>query len=885
MGFDMASHNRLSELTLELTQSCPNLCLFCSSYAKLDTPAKLRLEQITTILTEAKELGIAEVALSGGEPLCHPAWKEVVAFCFEHDLKVALYTTGQQRQFDVDRKENVTTVFTDWAGIIANPDSVDKIRLVFNIQSKNPAEHDELTQQPGSYERSFKSLQAAITAGLCTEVNLVPNLVTSTSLAETIKFFLDAGVKKVHLLRMVEQGYYHDHKEQLALSPDELSALLAPLRDCYENETVRFGIPLSATGAGCTAGTNKLVVRYDGMLLPCEAFKDKADSQKFSFGNIRAGGTLKRAHDEAKTHQLLTELKANCGTCTGMDSCAALKFRENKGSQPKEWILYRRMSKEVEIGSKKQHTYHEESFDALQELVDELGGPIEQNKSTEFPFFVQKKTWERLKKFLEPRPNAAAPDFDPQSDALQTCKQLLLNAIHFLRRSDKRESLYGIEYENDSNLAALHEFGLNELYEYYDEFARSHEGLYYGLEEYYRDHVRHPLYVWLIGMKLLKKLLFESPEASFEFMSAGKDVFSIRPAEDASVDQDKFTIWVSELVAMWTVIAVTHDLGYPFERFEQLNNKGEELFGKIRGLNLSPVNIIFSQQHSFETGHFLEVISSKIVRSSMQKNTILWKTQPRSKYYLKFAKSLACQKHGILSAWLLMWFTPFFTEIYLTKNDANGESDLEEARQFAIRAEILHAIAAHTTDLIYHVSPFTLSFLLILCDELQEWGRPTLQEMKKNRNFGYAEEIVLLEPEFPEAGTSGWVLHARLRYQLSIPPSDKPRGKELRDYHLKFARKKAQGWFKRLRPAIYDARRMMNFKWEMNLIGVNEKIPESQWIFTFDSVTKESGIPVVRLEGPTLFWYNTFFNDETDSSQRENSSKDEFGEVDLFKFD
>jgi hypothetical protein len=60
-----------------------------------------------------------------------------------------------------------------------------------------------------------------------------------------------------------------------------------------------------------------------------------------------------------------------------------------------------------------------------------------------------------------------------------------------------------------------------------------------------------------------------------------------------------------------------------------------------------------------------------------------------------------------------------------------------------MRREILRAIAAHTCQDIYHLSFNTLSFLLYMVDEIQCWGRPTLEELQnKPRNFGTARATV-----------------------------------------------------------------------------------------------------------------------------------------------
>ncbi len=55
--------------------------------------------------------------------------------------------------------------------------------------------------------------------------------------------------------------------------------------------------------------------------------------------------------------------------------------------------------------------------------------------------------------------------------------------------------------------------------------------------------------------------------------------------------------------------------------------------------------------------------------------------------------------------------------------------NFDDAKQCAIRREILRAIACHTCGEIYHISPDTLGCLLIICDELQSWGRPTFEEI------------------------------------------------------------------------------------------------------------------------------------------------------------
>lgn len=72
--------------------------------------------------------------------------------------------------------------------------------------------------------------------------------------------------------------------------------------------------------------------------------------------------------------------------------------------------------------------------------------------------------------------------------------------------------------------------------------------------------------------------------------------------------------------------------------------------------------------------------------------------------------------------------------VYFLESDLTFDSwkplKKEDARQFLIRREILRAIASHTCQDIYHLDFNTLSFLLYIVDEIQCWGRPTLEELQ-----------------------------------------------------------------------------------------------------------------------------------------------------------
>lgn len=324
----------LDEVTLELTQSCPNKCLFCSSYAIPCVEPALDLSAILCVVKEARELGVAEIALSGGEPLCYPFLRKVLSFCLDSDIAVAIFTSGQDMNCSITG--STAFPFTAWNELVSDA-LRNRLRLVFNIQSSQPEVHDRITQMPGSHDRSMQSMRAALAAALRVEVNMVPNGVTHQSLTASINALFDEGVTRVHLLRMVEQGYYHEHEKELRLTDHDLEMALKLVSERFGADSrIRTGIPLSTAGKRCTAGVDKLVVRYDGEILPCEAFKDHAHAAKFSLGNVAKGDTLSAARDNAAGHALLCSLRDDHAVilCKGMDSCAALRYQRKRTHQP-----------------------------------------------------------------------------------------------------------------------------------------------------------------------------------------------------------------------------------------------------------------------------------------------------------------------------------------------------------------------------------------------------------------------------------------------------------------------------------------------------------------------------------------------------------------------
>jgi hypothetical protein len=284
---------------------------------------------------------------------------------------------------------------------------------------------------------------------------------------------------------------------------------------------------------------------------------------------------------------------------------------------------------------------------------------------------------------------------------------LLKEAIYCLRVNDEEDEN---EFKQD--------FGLIETKKYFDEFSNFEEVLY-GSVRYYRDHSLHVLRVFLTGCFILLDI-----SNSIDFNSI--EIFGETKSKEIKITME-------EKQAIWTIIALTHDLGYPIEKIDEINQKIKGIIKYYGSSGIEEFKYHLPLQNQNLNDFILKFISSKLViieNSSkigdLDKNVRFY-TGIQNKYYLKFAKAFEKFSHGIMSCILLMKHLVYFKESDYTHSILNGFSSIRDAKQFLIRNSILRSIASHDNDDIYHIYPNNFLFLLTFCDEMQEWDRPYIE--------------------------------------------------------------------------------------------------------------------------------------------------------------
>lgn len=260
----------LSEISIEILQRCPNRCIYCSSHSNPQATHIIPFEIIKNVIDDAKSLGCKTVCLSGGEPFLHPQILDIISYIAKQQLICYVYTSG------IFMKDEVYSSLPN-EYIEAIRGMVDKV--IFNVEADFSALYDQIMgTDVGGFDMMKKSINDCVSSGLVVETHVVPMQVNFKHLKSIFEMCYQLGVSKVSILRLVLQGRALENLSLVKFTGEdsrEVTKLIKALKEAYKGK-VRIGLPYSDSNCRiyCKAASDKINVRYDGNVYPCEVFKD-----------------------------------------------------------------------------------------------------------------------------------------------------------------------------------------------------------------------------------------------------------------------------------------------------------------------------------------------------------------------------------------------------------------------------------------------------------------------------------------------------------------------------------------------------------------------------------------------------------------------------------
>lgn len=331
----------MEELSIEITYKCPMECIHCSSRAELGNETFIPTKKIKEMIDKcAEHCGTTEVSLSGGEPFEHPDFWEIMEYIKEKGLKTIVYSCGigltkrlqntkQYHRFSIERMKKLKKLCDV---------------LIISLHG-SPSIHNEIMNIGiEAFWHATETIKKAIKEGIRVEIHFVPTKINFKDIKLVYGICLTLGVSKMSILRYVPQGRGLETSKdngEINLTKEEFIELqkdMRDLRNTSKNSKTQFriGIPADFTflidymegnldakkERACTGGKNKILVKADGLVQVCPAWKEL---DYLSAGNIYHDDIVdiwKKGNTYVKFRKFTKDdLKEPCKSCIFVDSC------------------------------------------------------------------------------------------------------------------------------------------------------------------------------------------------------------------------------------------------------------------------------------------------------------------------------------------------------------------------------------------------------------------------------------------------------------------------------------------------------------------------------------------------------------------------------------
>jgi radical SAM protein with 4Fe4S-binding SPASM domain len=316
---------------------------------------ELTTEEIMSAMVQGRDLGATVLSLSGGDPILHPDLLLIIGYALDLGYeRVLLYTTGLW-EADDEVLFNVPKLGGDdkgVRGITSHPAlehllelSQEGLVFVFSLDSADPTVMDYVRGVPGLWHAVTRGIKFLTQMDATVWVHYVPMRVNIAEVHAVRELCSELMVEKMSLLRFVPQTRGLANEDILLPTLDQFRWLMQRMDQEYTRPDrthlftdIRMGCPISfrhaeegtsihQAGTGkvklCHAGTDLILIRPDGSIHPCAAWKSLPTDS-----NIRTH-SLAEVWEGDQTFQAIRDylqvdyaaLEGDCGTCKDLYTC------------------------------------------------------------------------------------------------------------------------------------------------------------------------------------------------------------------------------------------------------------------------------------------------------------------------------------------------------------------------------------------------------------------------------------------------------------------------------------------------------------------------------------------------------------------------------------
>lgn len=269
----------LANLHIEITMKCNERCIHCyiPNHVK-DNGQDIPYDIFCKVVDDAKHLGVNTITLSGGEPMLHKQFVEMLEYCNSSGVAVNLFSN--------------LTLLNDEHIRIFQKVNINMIQV--SVYSMIPEVHDSITQRKKSLEKTLRSIQKLRLTGIPIQIACPVMKANSEHLDMMLKYVKDNDLSlRLNSMLAAQADGNDSFVKSARLNPEEKRKMLSCLIECdakytYENlleinlneEDFNQSPASFLTSPICSAGIDHCCITSNGDVIPCP------DWIKYKLGNI-----------------------------------------------------------------------------------------------------------------------------------------------------------------------------------------------------------------------------------------------------------------------------------------------------------------------------------------------------------------------------------------------------------------------------------------------------------------------------------------------------------------------------------------------------------------------------------------------------------------------
>ncbi len=320
-----------------ITGKCNYNCLHCFNAAdNAPLMSEFTREEAKKLLDEAQECGINAFTITGGEPMLHKSFFEIIDGIYERDMYVEELNTN---------------------GYFINQDSLDKFKEIgcyplIKISFDGLGHHDWLRNRNGAEEDALRAIGLCIKNGFRVKVQTNVHRLNVESMLDTAKMLDKMGVNEMRIIRTTEAprwvqnggdntltlneyfdkmlDFLEEYKKTNCVMEIDIWQFVHfyPQNKCYRPRAVecvcgeyKDSLPV------CRGNRGMVAIAANGNLFPCHQMSGYYESCGWYLGNVKKEGLKKYLQSGDYLDEVCTTVKdlktknEKCASCKWFEYC------------------------------------------------------------------------------------------------------------------------------------------------------------------------------------------------------------------------------------------------------------------------------------------------------------------------------------------------------------------------------------------------------------------------------------------------------------------------------------------------------------------------------------------------------------------------------------